>query len=521
MATDDSCIDGLPPPGRRRRPPRHGAVRPAVPPRPRGHGVPGRLAAGGGGAVQRAQRAVPRDAAGAGPRRGRPRSSTATWPPPVACGRPGSHGVEVVASHGYLPVPVPQPGGQPAHRPLRRLATRTGCASCATSWPGCATRVDDATVVGLRISVDEQDPSGLPARDRARRLPVPGRPGARRLPEHHDRHLGLAGRLRPHRAGDVVRQRLHRARWPPRSARRSACRSSSGGRINQPQEAERLLADGAADACVMTRALICDPQLPARAAAGELDDIRACIGCNQACIGHFHAGYPISCIQHPETGRELEFGRRRRDGRAPRRVLVVGRRSGWAEGGGRGRRVRPRRGPPRGRPAARRPGAAGPAAARPGRVRRRGDQPRRARRPGPGVRIELGSRVDAGVVDRPRPRPGGGGHRGPALPPAAGGDGEPVPARRLGGHRGATPGPGPRGGGRLAQRLDRPGRGAPARRPGPAGHPGRQRSRPRRHRCSSTSATRWSGRSSGRASRSCPGSAPSASTTTPSTSSTC
>ena len=58
----------------------------------------------------------------------------------------------------------------------------------------------------------------------------------------------------------------------------------------------------------MTRALICDPDMPAKAQAERPDDIRACIGCNQACIGHFQAGYPISCIQRPETGREREFG---------------------------------------------------------------------------------------------------------------------------------------------------------------------------------------------------------------------
>ena len=81
------------------------------------------------------------------------------------------------------------------------------------------------------------------------------------------------------------------------------------GRINQPQEAERVLELGQADACVMTRALICDPLLPVKAADGRTDEIRACVGCNQACIGHFHAGYPISCIQYPESGRELEFGR--------------------------------------------------------------------------------------------------------------------------------------------------------------------------------------------------------------------
>ncbi|HUZ83104.1 MAG TPA: FAD-dependent oxidoreductase, partial [Gaiellales bacterium] len=69
-----------------------------------------------------------------------------------------------------------------------------------------------------------------------------------------------------------------------------------------------VLAAGDADACGMTRALICDPDLPAKAGSGRAAEIRACVACNQACIGHFHQGYPISCIQHPESGRELRYG---------------------------------------------------------------------------------------------------------------------------------------------------------------------------------------------------------------------
>jgi NADPH-dependent 2,4-dienoyl-CoA reductase/sulfur reductase-like enzyme len=72
--------------------------------------------------------------------------------------------------------------------------------------------------------------------------------------------------------------------------------------------AEQIIASGQADLCGMTRALICDPDMPNKAGAGTLDDIRACIGCNQACIGRAHKGLPISCIQHPESGRELELG---------------------------------------------------------------------------------------------------------------------------------------------------------------------------------------------------------------------
>lgn len=79
------------------------------------------------------------------------------------------------------------------------------------------------------------------------------------------------------------------------------------GRINQPHEAEKILSAGQADMCGMTRANICDPDIAKKARVGRVDDIRACIGCNQACIGHEQAGYPISCIQNPTTGRELRF----------------------------------------------------------------------------------------------------------------------------------------------------------------------------------------------------------------------
>lgn len=95
------------------------------------------------------------------------------------------------------------------------------------------------------------------------------------------------------------------------------------GRINQPQIAEQILASGQADMCGMTRAMIADPCMPKKAMAGNTDDIRACVACNQACIGHMLNGYPISCIQRPETGRELEFGKRIPT-KSPRRVMVVG-----------------------------------------------------------------------------------------------------------------------------------------------------------------------------------------------------
>ena len=75
-------------------------------------------------------------------------------------------------------------------------------------------------------------------------------------------------------------------------------------RIVDPVEADRLIAEGKADAVGMTRALITDPELPRKVAEGRLGEILRCIGCN-ACIAHYHAGTPIGCSMNPRTGREL------------------------------------------------------------------------------------------------------------------------------------------------------------------------------------------------------------------------
>ena len=95
------------------------------------------------------------------------------------------------------------------------------------------------------------------------------------------------------------------------------------GRINQPHEAEAVLREGAADMCGMTRAMICDPEMPNKARSNQSDNIRACIACNQACIGHAQLGLPISCIQYPESGRELQYGQKPQ-AKHKRKVLVIG-----------------------------------------------------------------------------------------------------------------------------------------------------------------------------------------------------
>jgi len=79
------------------------------------------------------------------------------------------------------------------------------------------------------------------------------------------------------------------------------------GRINDPVQAEKILADGYADMVAMARALICDPELPNKAREGRTEDIRTCIACNQACAGHVNVGKSITCVQYPVTGQEMEW----------------------------------------------------------------------------------------------------------------------------------------------------------------------------------------------------------------------
>ncbi|MHB1394483.1 MAG: oxidoreductase [Clostridia bacterium] len=80
------------------------------------------------------------------------------------------------------------------------------------------------------------------------------------------------------------------------------------GRINDPVQAETILAEGCADMIGMCRQLVCDPETPQKAYEGRLDDIRHCIACNDGCIYQVMRENPLHCIQNPGAGREKEFG---------------------------------------------------------------------------------------------------------------------------------------------------------------------------------------------------------------------
>jgi len=97
------------------------------------------------------------------------------------------------------------------------------------------------------------------------------------------------------------------------------------GRINDPVQAEKVLADGHADMIGMVRAQICDPELAIKALEGRLEDIRACIGCNQGCIGRIGSGLTVGCVQNPTIGKENTWGiDTLKPAQRQRKVLVIG-----------------------------------------------------------------------------------------------------------------------------------------------------------------------------------------------------
>lgn len=78
-------------------------------------------------------------------------------------------------------------------------------------------------------------------------------------------------------------------------------------RINTPELAEQLLADGCADLVSMARPLLADPDFVAKAAAGTPEAVNTCIGCNQACLDHTFSMKITSCLVNPRACHETEL----------------------------------------------------------------------------------------------------------------------------------------------------------------------------------------------------------------------
>ncbi|GGZ37418.1 NADPH-dependent 2,4-dienoyl-CoA reductase [Streptomyces poonensis] len=78
-------------------------------------------------------------------------------------------------------------------------------------------------------------------------------------------------------------------------------------RINTPEVAERLLAEGYADMVSLARPMLADPDFVAKARDGRPETINTCIGCNQACLDHTFSGKITSCLVNPRACHETEL----------------------------------------------------------------------------------------------------------------------------------------------------------------------------------------------------------------------
>ncbi len=233
----------------------------------------------------------------------------------------GLDGVEIVGSHGYLPAQFlncrvnrrsDEYGGSLENRArfIREIAS------------DIRAKAGEDFVIGLRLSGDERSHEGVEQSEMLDACELlAGDSSLSYFSVVSGSSATVAGSV--HIVPPMTEEAGCTAPLGHAVKARTGVTTMVTGRINQPQDAERIIASGQADLCGMTRAMICDPDLGEKAGTGRADDIRACIGCNQACIGHFHAGYPISCIQNPVSGRELSLGRTE-PARARRKVMVIG-----------------------------------------------------------------------------------------------------------------------------------------------------------------------------------------------------
>lgn len=96
----------------------------------------------------------------------------------------------------------------------------------------------------------------------------------------------------------------------------------TSNRINTPEVAEQLLADGCADMVSMARPLLADADFVAKAMNGRADRIAPCIACNQACLDHTFSGKISTCLVNPRACHETELVLSQAD--STKRIAVVG-----------------------------------------------------------------------------------------------------------------------------------------------------------------------------------------------------
>jgi 2,4-dienoyl-CoA reductase (NADPH2) len=132
----------------------------------------------------------------------------------------------------------------------------------------------------------------------------------------------------------TVVSRVPRAAWSWVGGRyRQALREKLGnkapaimiaGRINTPEDGERIVAAGEGDMISMSRPFLADAHFVKKAEEGRNDEICLCVGCNQACLDHYFTGKVASCMVNPFACRESDENFQKIPVKTVKSVAVIG-----------------------------------------------------------------------------------------------------------------------------------------------------------------------------------------------------
>jgi 2,4-dienoyl-CoA reductase-like NADH-dependent reductase (Old Yellow Enzyme family)/thioredoxin reductase len=179
--------------------------------------------------------------------------------------------------------------------------------------------VSDRFLLGIRLSVDDDNPEGLSASDALSFARLMEREGAvdffNAIFGRMDTELGLAEQNMPGMSMPLAPWLAPVARF----RREVSLPVFHAARITDVATARHAIREGLLDMVAMTRAHIADPQIVNKIAAGHEDRIRPCVGATH-CMHH-----KPYCIHNPATGRERELPQVIERSAAPgRKVAVVG-----------------------------------------------------------------------------------------------------------------------------------------------------------------------------------------------------
>jgi len=93
-------------------------------------------------------------------------------------------------------------------------------------------------------------------------------------------------------------------------------------RINTPEVADSIIAQGKSDLVSMARPFLADAEFMNKAKAGKAEKINTCIACNQACLDHIFEHKRVTCLVNPRACYELELNFVPTD--KPKNLAVIG-----------------------------------------------------------------------------------------------------------------------------------------------------------------------------------------------------